>query len=562
MKAQHRTGLALLASVLMASASLGGQDAARDSLVYRTPAGVIFTVTADGLASVRLGERELATGGWRAASGEGILNCGSLKVDAEQVLKKSLEILGERQARVRHEHKDLAATYDYAFEGEDCRVAARIENRHPTEPLAATWFRGLTLDFGRVPTGRMPTWHGSYLAAHGPSLCHPSFAVRVGASHAVGDGFGVSLAPLGPGLLRSLVWWDCVDWNPGKREALPQRRVSWLVAEPVPPLGARTFVLGIRVSPNGDWRHLLEPYRQHLAATLGPGQYKPDHRVMVQSCVNASVAHMTPENPYGFHGGFRRLDLAQGVAAFCDLLIPDLQKVNGQGVLFWGQGGENPRGAMYRPDFDILPPEVEAQWPTLARRFADARLHLGVCARPGEVAYRHDWKTDGTLRIHADDPAHLEMMGRRFQAMAARGVSAYYLDTFGSDLNDVRAMRDYRRRLGPDVPTYVEHAADAILPFSGLYTELSFDKKTAQYGLAWMDVETWDTFRWLVPGVTSVVVSRVEPKDLPPGAEPPFRFLFRHHMTPLVADWLLRGHVPELKALADEYLDANGQWKK
>ena len=53
--------------------------------------------------------------------------------------------------------------------------------------------------------------------------------------------------------------------------ALPSRRLIYFAASPIPARGARTFDLKLRVSPDLDWKHLLEPYRQHFQATFGPG---------------------------------------------------------------------------------------------------------------------------------------------------------------------------------------------------------------------------------------------------------------------------------------------------
>ena len=54
--------------------------------------------------------------------------------------------------------------------------------------------------------------------------------------------------------------------------------------------------------------------------------------------------------------------MPEGADAFCETILPVLKANEGQGVIVWGQGGDDPRGGMYRPDFDILPPEVEKQW--------------------------------------------------------------------------------------------------------------------------------------------------------------------------------------------------------
>ena len=562
MLAYGRAGSALIAALLVSRLAMSAGDADGE-VALQSGNGPAFTVTSDGLAGIRLGQRQVATGGWRLSSGDWVRKNAPGTVDAKAILQKAVERVDARTARVRHVHKHVRLAYTYTVDGDDLAIAARVEvNDTAPRPMGVAMFHGLTFHFGQVPAGVMFHQHGSYLSHHGVGLFHPSFAARIGGSYAVGDGVGVGLSPGGPTLDRTLFWWDYTDWRQGAREKLPTRRLTYLVAAPMLPGSARTFHMKLRVSANTDWKHLLAPYKQHLTALVGPVQYEADHRLMAQACVNRDAKSISPQNPYGFHSGFRRLDLAEGVKAFGDLLVPGLKEAGGQGVLIWGQGGENPRGAMYRPDFDVLPHEVEANWPTLAKRFNDAGLHLGVCARPGELVFPLDRTRDGTLRINAADPAHVNMLWRRFQRMIDRGCSAFYLDTFGSDLNDVNAMRQYRKRMGPKVQTYVEHACDAILPTSGLYTEIYFNKKTGQYGLAWMDVRTWEIFRWLVPGVQCVVKSRVNEKDLPEGFERPYPFLFRHHLTPLVDDWLLRRDLPELKKLTAEHLDAKGQWRK
>lgn len=550
---------ALLVLLTVAALASAGESPV---LVRKDGMGITWTVTADGLSSIRLGDREIATGGWRLSNGEGIFKAGTGRVDAKTVVKKSIKLLGDYGAVVRHEHKDVIAVYEYVFDRDEVKIAARVENRHTWEPMRVACFHGLTFDFGSGPRGLPTPWHVSYLQHHGVGLCYPSFNVRIGGSWAAGDGFGVGLSPGQVTPERWLFWWDYASWAADQRDKVPRRKLHWLVPAEIPPQGARTFILRMRVSPNADWKHLLEPWKQQLRSARGEIRYKADHRPMVQTCANKSVQYITPQNPYGFHDGARRLDLAEGVAKYCEWLIADMRTARCQGVLFWGQGGEDPRGAMYRPDFDILPPEVEANWPTLVKRFGAAGLRIGACARPGEIAYRIDRTRDGTVRINPDDPAHLKMMIRRFKRMTALGCTAFYLDTFGADLADVKAMRAYREAIGPGIQTYVEHACDAILPHSGLYTELHFDKKTKQYGLAWMSVETWEQLRWLVPGVQCVVKSRVNLNDLPDGVERPLPFLFRHRMTPLVDDWLLRRDADELEALTAKHLDAKGQWKE
>src|SRR5713226_2035107 len=87
------------------------------------------------------------------------------------------------------------------------------------------------------------------------------------------------------------------------------------------------------------------------------------------------------------------------------------------------------------------------------------------------------WKTDQVLHINVADPDHLKLMGDRFHRMISQGFTVFYLDSFGSRLEDVRAMAYFRRRMGPDIQTFVEHPCDMVLPCSGAYLELQFDEK-------------------------------------------------------------------------------------
>src|SRR3954467_4275721 len=89
-----------------------GRDAPKpDRLDYRTPAGVVYVVTADGLSEVRLGGRVLARGGWRFRVGDarwgfpapprsaGAPAAGA-PPDAEAITGKALEVVSRTEARV------------------------------------------------------------------------------------------------------------------------------------------------------------------------------------------------------------------------------------------------------------------------------------------------------------------------------------------------------------------------------------------------------------------------------------------------------------------------------
>ncbi|MDQ2731985.1 MAG: hypothetical protein M3Y56_10025, partial [Armatimonadota bacterium] len=289
---------------------------------FRTPTGTTFTVTDEGLSSIRNGVRELAHGGWAPFNAEGwFKDSGSNAVKTVPVREKTLSILDDRHARVRQSAGDVVCTTDYTFDGEDVTLSSRVENNHPTSPMNVTGFSGLNFTFDRPPDGLMPVQHYTYFQAHGVSLCHPSYWSPVGGSYATDDHVGVGVSPWNAGMTRTLILWDYADWNPDKREKLPQRNLIYFVVNPVPARGAATFDFKIRVSPNRDWKHLLEPYRDEFRSAYGLVQYKSDYRWVATDYLNRDQQAISPTNPYGFYEGARRIDRPEGAKAFCDTVI-------------------------------------------------------------------------------------------------------------------------------------------------------------------------------------------------------------------------------------------------
>lgn len=499
-----------------------------------------FEVTSRGLSTIRFRGRSLATGEWAAFNAESWFRRDGANgpVRAREYQERSLEVVSPTRALVRHRRDDLECTFEYRFAGEDVTISARVENRHPDAAMEATGFSGLTFRFERPPAGYHRAMHPSYPQAHGVGVCHPSHQTRIGGTYAEDGAVGVGATPWRTGLERTWILFDYGSWAADKRDADPVRKLLYLRPTPVPPRGACTFDLRLRVSPNRDWRHLLAPYREHFRKTFGTLRYEPDSRWIATDYLNHSQRAVSPSNPYGFHGGHRRIDTADGATAFCDRVLPVLREEHGQGIIVWGQGGDDPRGGMYRPDFDVLPPEVEAQWTSIiAPRFREAGVRLGVTTRPHDLAVKLDWRKDQIIRLNPEDPGHREMLWRRFDRMMRRGCTLFYLDSFGSSLEDVKLMRWLRERLGPDIRTYAEHQCDAIVPFSGGYSETTLHAedvdKPPHYRL-WSGEREWEIYRWLCPGAeiaTRLHGVRGEP---PASTEPVDRWCVRRGLIPLV----------------------------
>lgn len=528
------------------------------SLTHRSDT-VSFTVTSDGLSSIRIGERELAVGGWALFNAEGWFKDGGDKaVKVPAPTEKSIEVVDPRRARVRHAAGDVVVLYDYQFDGQDVLISARVENNHASSPLNVAGFSGLKFSFAEPPAGQMNVQHISYFQAHGLHLCHPSNYSRIGGSYAADSVVGVGVSPWNTGISRTLILWDYADWNPDKREKSPQRKLIYFANTPVPARGAATIDLKLRVSANRDWKHLLEPYREHFRKTFGEVRYKADHRWIASEYLNHSQKAIGPNNPYGFHGQHRRIDTPQGVKLFCEEVLPRIQKFNGQGVVLWGQGGDDPRGGMYRPDFDVLPPEVEQNWPALAEGFKRAGLRLGVTTRPRHMAVKQDWKEDQIIDINPRDEGHRAMLWRRFDTMAKRGCGMYYLDSFGDSLEDVLLMRFLREKMGPDVLTFVEHQCDAMMVYSGGYSEATYTE-LGEFRV-WSGVSNWEIYQYLAPG--SQIIARLY--EVKGNAQRAMRdadaYFYGKRLTPLVPV----GSFPRLQLLLEQQkkaLDDAGKWK-
>lgn len=200
------------------------------TFVYETLHGISSHVTTEGLSSIRIGQREPASGGWSVFNAENwFRDSSSGIVKTEPVANKSLEVLAANRVRVRHAAGDLVCVADYTFYGEDVTISSRIENKHSSEPINVVGFSGLVFHFDHPPEGLMQVQHISYFQAHGLELCHPSFRSKIGGSYAIDDSIGVGVSPWKIGWTRSLILWDYSSWASEKREKSPDRRLIYFV---------------------------------------------------------------------------------------------------------------------------------------------------------------------------------------------------------------------------------------------------------------------------------------------------------------------------------------------
>jgi hypothetical protein len=561
---------------LLFVAPLQGADVNSSSFTHRTPGGVTYVVTADGLAEIRLADRTLARGGWRFRAGDD--RWGLPKPRSEEAItSKSLEVVSSQQARVTHTHTDVLARYTYTCSGEDVRIECWVENRHAKAPIAVAWFEGPRVEFGRVPRGILPNYHYTYSAAGGIDLMHPG-GIRIGGSYAVGDGFGIGVAPHDAGVHPNALLWD-YDWSPGKREADPNRTVHLHVNAPIPPRGARTFAITFRVSPDTDWKHLLEPYRRHLHETLGGKLlYDPiGNQPFVAGFANGPVSSRGPTNPYGYAAD-HRLDSPAGVINYHASVAPPMRGLAARGLVLWGQAGQSSRNAMYRPDFDVLPPDVAPNVGRLGQYLKEQGMRLGVAARPGQMATPLDWTSDTVVNVDPARPDHMELLARRFNNMIALGATVFYLDSVGSRIDDVAIFRQLRAGIGKQPPlgrnvqTLVEHPSDVVMPFTGLLPVLSGNAAEGKFapffeGAFYLDPPNTPTMsevlRFFYPDVPIVVlVSGVVGMDNADRQRAAVEYCYKRRMSVMIPDyWLSEQTVNWLAPLSRQYITPDGKWK-
>ncbi len=508
------------AAAVAALACLAARPAAAaDTFVYTGPSGVAFTVTTGGLSSVRVGGRPVAEGGWRMFDAGASCPSVASPVRITDPSAATLERVDASTARVRHEQGDVTVLTTYRFDDEDVRIVSRVENGHASADLPAAAFTGLRLRFERRPDGMLNDtplerldepgrWFRGGLAAS----CHPSQATPVGGCFLRGGDAGFGGTPLARGLARTLFHGS----PPVEEEGGFAVTLDYLEPRPVPRRGAATYELLLRFSANTDWKHLLAPYRDHFRAQHGPTRYRIDRRPIKPEVFASSPHGVSPRNPLG---GRPTLDTPGAVDTYCDDVLDRLKRVRGQGVVIWAPGGWEPRGEMFRTDFDVLPPGIEAQLPRLRRRFEESGMRLGLCTRPGEMTVRGTWERDWTFRVNADDRQHLEShLWVRFRRMIDLGFTLYYMDTFGATYDDVRIMQFLREKMGPDIQCFVEHDCDVMTVYAGLYDHVKWDGEAKR----WRIGSPNEVYRWLNPDIGTMIVSRFDGRDVEAAGGPPY----------------------------------------
>ncbi len=443
----------------------------------------------------------------------GVLAQEPLKVGTTTVQQK-----GPAQYQVDVAYTDRStAVYSYALASNDCTLNYSLTN-HGDKPrtlelsgLTCTFAPGVTLE------GTIPSWHWTYLTDL--AVWHPGFLSPLGIVYATDGQRAVACYSPSEFGRQSVI---NASWRLGS--AIPSPfGLEFRTRRVVAPGGTDSASLVLRVTADVSQDGMQSGYKAFLA-----GKYPPDQRVSdprpAAEFASVDNSWVTPANPHGYNGDSRRLDRPDGIAKFLHMVADPLQAGHGQGCIFWAPGGVD--SIMYPPDFDDNLARIASTWPSLVEGFRARQLRVGLCARAGDSVDRANPAQPVVKRIDPADPQQVEALLARFRRVAAMGVNAYYLDTFGNDWPTTQLLPLIRATVGPDVPIYTEYCSDATLPFADRYCEYNGGD-----GVAWTSGPQLQALRYLFPRSVWLCMSRVK--------EPLPAAFARLNLTPLIQDYLV-----------------------
>jgi hypothetical protein len=459
-----------------------------------TTSAMKMTVLPTGEIRISAGKKLLSSGRWLVF--RDLRKLDPTQVAVGDLVSSSVENEGDDHALIRDTFSNAKATTDIRFEGEDLHLRVHLQNLDANRPMGNISLHGLTIHFSGNPTGTIPSWHYSYLAAQGLKVFHPSLAEPIGAVFAHDDEFGFSVYSDSEFDRQSLF---NAQWQ--KEGVIPTEcQINFFTTQMVPAGDAVDVDVNVRITRDLSIPHLLEGYKrvysQHFPALL----YHPDARPVGQfATVGKNL--VTPTNPLGFGGPARRLDSAAGTGAYIRALAPALQNAGAVGMIFWSPGGFSE--PMYPPDFDQFPTSVQQNIPALVEGFKKHGLRVGLCARCGDGVTRKSGKQFEMYRLNADDAEQMKTLMDRFTHAIDMGFDMFYLDSFGADdPNDQKILQKIRAHVGKDVLLYTEFCTDLSLPYAGHYCEWR------ESYILWTSDVQYEALRYLCPDSTWLAISR------------------------------------------------------
>lgn len=444
----------------------------------------------------------------------------------------------------RHTFATTVITYDHVIDGNNLIITATVDNAGKDYYFQLNEWMYLNCKFASTPTFNM-TMTEFYPS---PDAYSP---VTAASDNTWGVGVNVIEHNSNPVLIRF--------WNDSS-SAYRKNMMLWMKNSPSPPGGSMSYKVVLRFDETpGVWQNLLAPYKTWFNDFYGPVRYSVDFRIHVMSTC-AALELQTPSNPYGFRDG---MDVS-GWSPFLGNRLSHLNTKNVGPVIFWAVTGISPRGANYRPDFNVFPEVINNDWNTLTtfmQNLGDKRF--GLFARPNEIAYQRQTPTaqnpesDATVPFSPRDYRHIQMCDGRFNDLIDRGAVAFYLDTYGSAIGcypgsaegQVFYLKHLRQLVGQDVILIPEFGFDAIHVFAPIWTKNSDNMGHKPLG---------GFSRWLISGASEICRVFAEDPNYPYDALDGAERAWLGGAVPLAGDSLITN---AMMSLQNQYVNTDGTSK-
>jgi hypothetical protein len=445
---------------------------------------------------------------------------------------------------------NMTMTYTYSLDDTDIQMEAVLKNSDPL-PFSKIMIELPAFVFGPDVSGNLTSWDSSYLAANWEKTLHPSTWVPLAVSYARDGNYGLALHCKSHFGKRSL--FNAYQFSGHSGIPPTVAAITLYIGDYVPPGGRLVVDVTIHLTAKTDLASVLSSYVRDFQNFAPAMQYLPDDRPWIYFA-SIDASYVTAQNPLGYNGNSRRFDLPGGIQAFEDMVWPSVGVT--QGTIFWQPQGYNRRGCQYRPDFDVWPDSVSANLPKLIAWYRSNGLKFGLCARPAEIVTPASPTSDQTCELDGDNASQMAMLLARFDAVAKLGVNAFYLDSFGTDINSYHIMKQLRAHLGNAVPTYTEFTSDLMLPYSGVYTELN-PGGAGDRGTRWYNSDTLKIFRLLYPHSGILTTKFAGGSDRIPVSPSQFE---AWKLTPMVEDYSAREYTEFFQDLIANHMNGN-VWK-
>jgi hypothetical protein len=449
---------------------------------------------------------------------------------------------------------NMTVTYAYSLDGDDINLEAVLKNNDAL-PFSNLMIGLPAFVFSPKVSGNLKSWDSSYLAVNKDKALHPSTWVPLAVAYARDENYGLALHCKShfdkPSLFDAAM--------PSGKNGVPPTvaAITLYLQDSVSPGNQLVVDVTIHLTTATDLPSLLSSYIRDFHAFAPPMQYQPDDRPWMQFAA-IDPSYVTAKNPLGYNGDNRRLDLPGGIQRFEDLIWPSVGVT--QGTIFWQPQGCSPRGGMYRPDFDVWPESVAANLPTLIAWYKANNLRFGLCARPSTIITPGTATDDEGCELDGNNASQMAMLLKRFDHVTKLGVDAFYLDSFGDDINSYHIMKQIRAHLGSAIPTYSEFTSDLMLAYSGVYSELNPTDGAGgppDGSTEWYSLETLGIYRLLFPR-SGILTTRFA--DMSGHSRATVQQFAQWKLTPMVEDYQARQFTSFFQELITNHMNGN-LWK-